>query len=130
MTHTMGFDLNIRAVLSLCSDTGKPYYYMESSSRGLSMRIYDLSTLSIPKEHRRFLKQRGSIFHAYTSCVFDEEIITVTITDFLEKYPPWEAVKAYDEENTYWTETDHNEFKKALEWFDQDSIQYTIDWSY
>ena len=126
----MGFDLNIRALLSLCSDTGKPYYYMESSSRSLATRIYDLSKLSVPKEHRRFLNQRGSIFHAYTSCIFDEETVMATITDFLEKYPPWEAVKAYDEENTYWTEIDHDEFKKALEWFDQDSIQYTIDWSY
>jgi hypothetical protein len=124
----MGFDLNIHADLLICSDTGKPYFYISDGSR---MRIYDLSKLTVPKEHRRFLNQRGSIFHAYTTCVFENnDIYNVSVYEFLEKYPSWDAVKTYDEECTYWTEKDHNEFKAALEWFNKDCIQYRIDWSY
>ena len=124
----MGFDLNIRADLAICSDTGKPYFYIADSSR---MRVYDLSKLVVPKEHRRFLNQRGGIFHAYTTCVFEDNNITnVSVYEFLEKYPSWEDVKAYDEECTYWTEKDHDEFKAALEWFNKDYIKYRIDWSY
>lgn len=124
----MGFDLNIHADLLICSDTGKPYFYISDGSR---MRIYDLSKLTVPKEHRRFLNQRGSIFHAYTTCVFENnDIYNVSVYEFLEKYPSWDAVKTYDEECVYWTEKDHNEFKAALEWFNKDCIQYRIDWSY
>jgi len=124
----MGFDLNIHANLSICSDTGKPYFYISDGSR---MRIYDLSKLVVPKEHRRFLNQRGSIFHAYTTCIFENKDITnMPVYEFLEKYPSWNDVKTYDEECNYWTEKDHNEFKAALEWFNHDYIQYRIDWSY
>ena len=124
----MGFDLNIRADIAICSDTGKPYFYISDGSR---MRVYDLSKLTVPKEHRRFLNQRGGIFHAYTTNVFEDENITnVSVYEFLEKYPSWTAVKEYDEECTYWTEKDHDEFKKALEWFNKDCVQYRINWSY
>ena len=124
----MGFDLNIRADIAICSDTGKPYFFIPDGSR---MLIYDLSKLVVPKEYRRFLNQRGGIFHAYTTNVFNNyDTIDASIYDFLEKYPSWTAVKAYDEECNYWTEKDHDEFKKALEWFNQDCIQYRIYWSY
>jgi len=126
----MGFDLNIHATLLICSDTGKPYYYT-NGERGSLMRIYDLSRLVVPKEHRRFLNQRGGIFHAYTTKVFEDyNTIDVSICDFLEKYPSWTDVKTYDEDCTYWTEKDHNEFKAALEWFNKDCIMYRINWSY
>jgi hypothetical protein len=124
----MGFDLNIHVDLLICSDTGKPYFYISDGSR---MRVYDLSKLTVPKEHRRFLNQRGGIFHAYTTCVFENDDITnVSVYEFLEKYPSWTAVKDFDEECTYWTEKDHNEFKAALEWFNKDCIMYRINWSY
>ena len=124
----MGFDLSIRADLWICSDTGKPYFFINDGSR---MLIYDLSKLVVPKEYRRFLNQRGGIFHAYTTNVFEDENITnVSVYEFLEKYPSWEAVKEYDEDCTYWTEKDHDEFKKALEWFNKDCVEYRINWSY
>jgi hypothetical protein len=124
----MGFDLNIHVDLLICSDTGKPYFYISDGSR---MRVYDLSKLTVPKEHRRFLNQRGGIFHAYTTNVFENNDITnVSVYEFLEKYPSWTAVKDFDEECTYWTEKDHNEFKAALEWFNKDCIMYRINWSY
>jgi hypothetical protein len=124
----MGFDLNIHLDLLICSDTGKPYFYISDGSR---MRVYDLSKLTVPKEHRRFLNQRGGIFHAYTTRVFENDDITnVSVYEFLEKYPSWTAVKDFDEECTYWTEKDHNEFKAALEWFNKDCIEYRINWSY
>lgn len=124
----MGFDLNIHVDLLICSDTGKPYFYISDGSR---MRVYDLSKLTVPKEHRRFLNQRGGIFHAYTTNVFENNDITnVSVYEFLEKYPSWTAVKDFDEECTYWTEKDHNEFKAALEWFNKDCIEYRINWSY
>ena len=115
----------------ICSDTGKPYYYA-ADVRSSFMRIYDLSKLVVPKTYRRFLNQRGGIFHAYTTNVFEDyNTLGVSIADFLEKYPSWTAVKAFDEEcNLYWTEKDHNEFKEALEWFNKDCIQYRINWSY
>ena len=124
----MGFDLNIHVDLLICSDTGKPYFYISDGSR---MRVYDLSKLTVPKEHRRFLNQRGGIFHAYTTRVFENDDITnVSVYEFLEKYPSWTAVKDFDEECTYWTEKDHNEFKAALEWFNKVCIMYRINWSY
>jgi hypothetical protein len=114
--------------LLICSDTGKPYFYISDGSR---MRVYDLSKLTVPKEHRRFLNQRGGIFHAYTTNVFENNDITnVSVYEFLEKYPSWTAVKDFDEECNYWTEKDHNEFKAALEWFNKDCIEYRINWSY
>ena len=127
----MGFDLNIKADLQICSDTGKPYFYIDNGHISPSMRIYDLSKLAVPKEYRQFLNMRGGIFHAYTTNVVEDNNITnMSVYEFLEKYPSWMDVKTYDEEQTYWTEKDHNEFKVALEWFGNDCIQYRIDWSY
>jgi len=127
----MGFDLTIHANLTICSDTGKPYFYIDNGHISPSMRIYDLSKLAVPKEYRRFLNMRGGIFHAYTSCVFEDNNITnVSVYEFLEKYPSWTDVKAYDTDCMYWTEKDHDEFKAALEWFNNDCITYRIDWSY
>jgi len=127
----MGFDLNIKADLQICSDTGKPYFYIDNGHISPSMRIYDLSKLAVPKEYRRFLNMRGGILHAYTTNVFEDNNITnMAVYEFLEKYPLWMDVKTYDEEQTYWTEKDHDEFKVALEWFSNDCIQYRIDWSY
>ena len=127
----MGFDLNIKADLQICSDTGKPYFYIDNGHISPSMRIYDLSKLAVPKEYRQFLNMRGGIFHAYTTNVVEDNNITnMSVYEFLEKYPSWMDVKTYDEEQTYWTEKDHDEFKVALEWFNNDCITYRIDWSY
>lgn len=127
----MGFDLNIRAELAICSDTGKPYCFVETGAQNTLTRIYDLSKLSVPKEHRRFLNQRGSIFHVYTSNVFEYDITNVSVSEFIEKYPSWNTVLAYDHDCNYWTEADHNAFKVALEWLNTDGFaQYRIHWSY
>ena len=128
----MGFDLYIRCELMLCPDSGKPYCFGKDSDNNLT-RIYDLSFITIPKEHRRFLKLRGSFLHVYTTNLMDSSDIYYTpVNEILEKYPTWADVQEFDSElDDSWTEDDHNAFQKALEWLVNDSfVEYQVHWSY
>ena len=128
----MGFDLFIRCEMMLCPETGKPFCYGTDTANNFT-KIYDLSSITVPEEHRRFLQLRGSIFHAYTTALLEsDDNLDMPVLEMLEKYPTWEDVKAHDPDcETYWTENDHNVFQKALEWMATDSfVQYRAHWSY
>ena len=116
----------------LCPDSGKPYCFGNDNDNKLT-RIYDLSFITIPKEHRRFLKLRGGFLHAYTTNIINsEDVCDAPVNEILEKYPTWADVQEFESDlGDYWTETDHNAFQKALEWFVEDGfVQYRVHWSY
>jgi len=132
LLHTiMGFDLTIHAVFLLCSDTGKPYCFNLDNNKRL-IKSYDLSVADVPAAHRRMMKLRGGILHAYTTKVFDDyATLDMSVSDFLDKFPTWDEVHNHDPDCDYWTEKDHNEFKTALEWLNENNfVQYRVHWSY
>jgi len=128
----MGFDLFLHAVFMLCPKTGKPYYFVRNSQNYITEE-YDLTAIVIPDIHRRFLKLRGGVLHAYTTRVLnDTECTDVIPATLLDVFPSWEDVKNYDPDcESYWTEAEHNGFKRTLEWMNNEStIEYRVSWSY
>lgn len=128
----MGFDFFIQLVLHLCPETGKPFYYATSQEKGL-YKEYVQPELNIPEKHRRFLEQRGSIFHAYTHHFNEENIYTVDVERLLEVFPEWEDMEDssyYEGWEEEWTQQDHNDFKEALKWFSESSLNFQATWSY
>lgn len=121
----MGFDINIEMVLFMCPETGKPYHY----GKGLE-HVYEIPTLNPPKELIRYFRERGHVFHAYTEFFNQEEKYNVYVEQFLEEYPCWDDVKEHSCYDDYWTEKDHNNFKKLLEWCLEQPVTFRITWSY
>lgn len=120
----MGFDLTIRCVLSLCSETGKPYYWFNSE------KVYTLS-LVVPEPHRKYLNQRGSFFHAYIRRFKDyDHVSEMSVESFLDGYPAWETVLKSEWYHDDWLKNDHNGFERALEWLSLQNVPYSISWSY
>ena len=125
----MGFDFSIELCLRFCSTTGKPYVYDREFKK-----VFELPTVEVPEEHRRFVQLRGSIFHAYTEFYNEKDIYQVPVEGILEAFPEWEDVKSsswyegYKEED--WSEADHNAFKKALEWFVAQPYSFQASWCY
>lgn len=129
----MGFLLYITCNVSICTETGKPYY-LKVSADG-AKKIYGMPDITVPLEYRRFLQQfGGSYFHAYTTSRMSEEyshINSMSALAFLDQYPPWTDILIDPNyHNEDWTKKDHDEFKKALEWFSQQEVDYTVNWSY
>jgi hypothetical protein len=128
----MGFLLIISCTFNICSETGKPYYL--DSGGGKVEKVYGIPDITVPIEFRRFLQQFGKFFHAYTTARIADEyshITEMSVLSFLDQYPSWNDVLIdphYDGED--WAKKDHDEFKKALEWFSEQSIGYTVSWSY
>jgi hypothetical protein len=124
----MGFDINIEMVLYMCNKTGKPYYYNKNSER-----IYEMPSVTVPKELVPYFTERGSVFHAYTEIFNEEERYNVSIEEFLEHYPSWDAVQehsCYDGCEEWWVEDYHINFKKLLEWCMKQDVTFRISWSY
>ena len=130
--NKMGFDFNITLTLQLCPETGKPFYYTSSAEKGF-YKEYTLPELNIPEAHKRFVQQRGPIFHVYTGMFSFNDIFTVDIQKLLDEFPDWEEVLSsdyYDENDDGWSEEDHNEFREALTWFNQQNVSFQASWSY
>jgi hypothetical protein len=130
----MGFLLNITCNFSICSETGKPYYL--ETNDGKLKKVYGIPDITVPQQFRPFLQQFGGpYFHAYTTSRISEEyshITSMSALAFLDQYPAWTDVTIdlrYHAEDG-WTRKDHDDFKKALEWFSQQSVDYTVNWSY
>jgi len=129
----MGFILFISCTFNICAETGKPYYL--DTVDGKVAKVYGIPDITVPKEYRRFLQQFGNFFHAYTTARIADEyshITEMSTLAFLDQYPTWNDVvinPQYDRDDS-WTEKDHAQFKKALEWFSEQSIGYTVRWSY
>ena len=129
----MGFDLLITISTGIDYDTGIPFVYYNDNGF-LEKKPYDPSEFVIPREFRRFIEQRGHHFQTYIK-LFAPDCFTSNVKDFLALYPDWFEVAAENdiqEDDDWWTEKDHNEFKRALEWMSNTSLIpiFDISWSY
>ncbi len=124
----MGFDLYIHMTLMMDEATGKPYYFNTKCEK-----IYELPTVEIPEELRKYLYGRGHFFHVYTDKFNRKDIFEVNVSTFLEKYPSWKRFTEsdyYDDEYQDWTRADHKNFKKLLEFLADQPVGFTVSWSY
>ncbi len=116
--------------MSLMMDegTGKPFYFGKDLQK-----IYELPSIDIPQELKKYLYGRGSHFHVYTDKFNRKNIYHVSLETFLDKYPSWKRFKEsdyYDEEHLDWTRDDHKNFKKLLQFLEEQPVQFTVSWSY
>ena len=120
----MGFDLWISCNLSLCQETGRPYFLRKNG-----VKEFDLTQLPVvPEEFRRFIHMRGPVLYEYTRS-FPINETTVDAAMFLERFPPWDEVER-DEDNDTWSSLDHNKFFAAIEWFAYSEASYLVNWTY
>ena len=126
----MGFDFYIKLRLSLCETTGKPCFYEYID--GTFKINYDIGSITVPEEYRRFLTMRGHHMRLYTEDVnISQDYYDADISELLEVFPSWDEVeestlvKRYD-----WTKQDHDAFYAALEWFNKQSYTFYASWSY
>ena len=128
----MGFDINISLVLGMCEETGKPFYYKYNKYTGVQ-KSYEIPNVEVPKELRPYLVGRGHIFHAYTKTFNERDVYETSVEQFLENFPSWDDVQAhenYEEGECGWTEYDHENFKKLVEWCSVQDCSFRISWSY
>jgi hypothetical protein len=124
----MGFDIHIYCSFSICKETGKLFYYGGPS--GLQ-KIYDISNIVIPEEHREFVRMRGHLFGIYTRFITDE--MSTSVTNFVDKYPEWSDIMEssdFEECASHWNEDMHDRFYAALKWFADQQMCYMICWDY
>ncbi len=124
----MGFDLFIHMSLLMDDGMGKPFYYGKNLEK-----IYDLPTIEIPPELKKYLYGRGNHFHVYTDKFNRKNIYHVSLYTFLEKYPSWKRFTEsdyYEEENPDWTHDDHKNFKRLLQFLEKQPVGFTVSWSY
>jgi hypothetical protein len=93
--------------------------------------VYGVPTFEVPTEHRKYINQTGDIYHAYTTRRFEDwyKGNQMSVLSFLDGYPKWSEVARCFENDFAWNETEHLEFKKALEWFAEQSIDFMVVWS-
>ena len=116
----MGFDLFIELNLLIDEHTGLPIVYIYGGKKD-----FNVMDFQVPTQYRKFLRQHGKWISKYVES-FEGNYISTDL--FLECYPEWESVvEGYDEDG--WTKEDHEEFKKALEWFSSKE-NYIVSWSY
>lgn len=126
----MGLDIQIQCLLQVCKETGKPFYY---SNKNNFKKIYDLSSITVPEEFRKFLYFRG---HFYTAYIEDwkTEQLSVDMETFKENFPQWAKVKEWKEEydinDDEWSMDDHLAFQEAIDWFASTDIPFQVSWSY
>jgi len=118
-------EINITCPMHICSETGRPYYYMES------IRVYGTPNFEVPKEYRRYINQCGDIYHAYTTRRFEDwyKGNQMSVLSFLDGYPKWSDIWRCFENDFDWTEVEHDEFKKALTWFADYGIDFVVVWT-
>ena len=130
----MGFDINIELCFLMCSMTGKPYYYQYDKTTNKVNRIYELPSVEVPEELRKYLVGRGHLFHAYTETFNERDVFETSVDQFLENYPSWEDVMEHEEFRDdipdFWNEEDHIGFKTLLEWCAKQDYMFRVSWSY
>jgi hypothetical protein len=119
----MGYHITIQQSVSICRKTGKPYYIGPNCEV-----IYGFQDITVPEEHRRFLHEKNTVYHAYKPSESVADAVDTVYADF----PSWEYVqeqfggKTSDYE---WTEEDHKAFYAALEWFaSHKSCYFVVFW--
>lgn len=129
----MGFDIFITMTLQMCPETGKPYYYKYNKYTGVN-KIYEIPSLEVPQQLRKYLVGRGHFFHAYTDHFNDREVYDTSVDVFLEEFPTWEDVTGYEAYHEdipeFWNEEDHENFKKLLQWCSVQDCSFRVVWSY
>ena len=123
----MGFDLYISCTYRLCNETGRPFFWKEDFSK-----CYDIPSIVVPENYRRFMRQRGHHMGLYTSKICDE--YSTCAENFLDKFPEWSDIEGdceYEENfKDVWKEEDHDLFYEALEWLVKQPMGFDISWSY
>jgi len=120
----MGFDLNITLNVWIDDKTGLPFVW----GKNLDKLPYIPSDYEVPEKYRKFLKQRGHVFHFYIGGI---EGYTTDVGTFLYHYPEWQDVldNMGGDEMYGWTEANHDDFKEALNWLSKKGV-FGITWSY
>ena len=128
----MGFDLTIDLKMSMCPETGKPFYYKYNEEKKSIEKVYELPDLVVPEEKRPYLIKKGHHFHAYTDYFNEKDIFDVDVDTFLDSFPSWDDVieSSYYKEEDGWTYKDHKQFKKLLKWCAKQEPYFYVSWSY
>jgi hypothetical protein len=90
--------------------------------------MYNPQDFIVPVDFRRFLSMRGPHLHLYIDH-FPEQFSEVAVEIFLEKFPDWDFISAQIEDNDFWDEADHDQFRSALIWLASKHI-FSVHWSY
>ena len=125
----MGLTINIHACISICTDTGKPYYIGKNNVDDKYAKLYGIPDIEVPTEYRRFLNEKNNIYLEY----LDLDRSYDDIINILDSFPTWNDIKlSYPnvENDWNWSEVDHNLFKKALEWFDDQEVRFIMVWDH
>jgi hypothetical protein len=131
----MGFDIFVELTFMMCDEKGKPFYYEYDDGTKKLNRIYDLPSIEVPQELRKYLVGRGHLFHAYTKYFDDNNMgFNVSVEAFLEHYPSWDEVIEHaefrDDIPGFWNEDDHVGFRDLLEWCSKKKCAFHVTWSY
>lgn len=119
----MGFDLNITLNVRIDEKTGMPFAW----GKDWEQLPYVSCEYEVPEKHRKYISQRGNVFHFYIKGI---EGYTTDVGTFLDNYPDWRQVKKdMGEDYDYWTKADHDGFKQALKWLESKHV-FGITWSY
>ena len=121
----MGYDMILTIQIPIDSVSGQPSQYTDSG-----MKPIDLCSYVVPEEHRKYIRNRGWIFHEYVPESYKED--TSVEADYMARsMPTWDELKQRIPEDwiDIWREEDHDGFKAAMEWFGAMGI-YTVTWSY
>lgn len=129
----MGFDLSIELHIQIDKDTGVPSVF-KTGSDDFKLTPFVPANFVVPEEFRKFIRLRGHMFHAYVDVINSGDTFEANCYDLLECYPSWKDVaedvwyqdKGYED---YWTEREHYDFKRALEWFNSKG-GFFLSWSY
>ena len=109
------------------SVSGQPSQYTDAG-----LKPIDLCSYVVPEEHRKYIKNRGWIFHEYVPRSCRDDLGCSVDAEYLARYiPTWEEFKTSipSDWSDEWTEAKHNEFKAAMDWFGMKGC-YTVSWSY
>jgi hypothetical protein len=124
----MGFDIKVEMIMSMSPETGKPYY-LGKTEDGTYQMIYEIPNITVPDELRKYLYSYGRHFRTYTRKAEMGWGLSVTVDYLLDTYPSWEDV-LIENDGTWWTEEDHEGFKKLLQWCDMQDVYFMVTWSY
>lgn len=130
----MGFDLCFLLSVHLCPETGKPFHYGYNNLTKKFEKIYGSPEVEIPEELRKSLVLRGHFLHAYTDYFNENDVYDVSVNVFQEHFPTWdeftESDYYTDDDPDAWTETQHKNLKKLVDYLCEQPIQFMVSWSY
>ena len=126
----MGYYMTVTLQVYIDPISGQPSEYTETGLKPINLCNY-----VVPEEHRKYIRNRGWLFHEYVKLSREDSGYSLDATyleasHLAECIPTWAEFKCripsdwVDE----WTEARHNEFEAAMNWFG--SKGYIVTWSY